>query len=251
LKRGTLLLGVGLAAYLVFALVSFPARVAVAWFAPPGVSLGGVQGTLWKGRAVMGAVAGVPFSDLTWDLNPLGLVVGRVSADITTKLADGFLEGHVAATPTRLLLTDLRGAASLGSFAQLLPLAGVDGLLTWQMERLEVVEQWPVRAIGRLRVAALSAVPYGVDNLGDYQIDFADRAAADGVRGMIKDTGGPIAVTGNLGLTAGCSYDLDVRVEGRAGVGEALSGGLAMLSDCQQAPDSSFQCRWSDSLCSP
>ncbi len=68
---------------------------------------------------------------------------------------------------------------------------------------------------------------------------------------MIKDTGGPIAVTGNLGLTDGCSYVLDVRVTGRTGVGETLSSGLAMLSDCQQAPDSSFQCRWSGSLCSP
>ena len=140
-------------------------------------------------------------------------------------------------------------ATRMGRPKQLLPLAGIDGLLTWQMERLELVEQWPVRAIGRLRVASLSAVPYGVNNLGDYQIDFADQAAAGGVLGVIKDTGGPVAVSGNLGLGDSCAYDLNVRVAGRAGVGEGLTSGLAVLANCEAAADNSYRCRWSDSLC--
>ncbi len=246
MKRWTLLLGVGLATYLVFALVSFPARVAVAWFGPEGVTLGGVQGTLWRGSAAFGAVAGMPVSDLTWDLKPLGLVVGRLGADITTRLADGFVEGSVTATPSRLVLTDLRGTSRLGAFGELLPLGGVDGLLTWQLERLELAQQWPVRAIGRLRVASLSAVPFGIDNLGDYQLDFADQAAGSGVAGAVKDTGGPLAVQGSLTLTPDRGYSIAGRVSARPSASAALTNGLSLLGS--PAPDGSHEFGFSGTL---
>jgi len=231
LKHWTLLLSLALAAYLLFALISFPARVAVAWFAPGQVQLAGLQGTLWSGQAALGALGGLPLSELTWDLKPTRLLFGRLAADVATRLADGFVEGSVSVTPSRLVVTDLRGTTRLSSLQQLLPLGGVDGLVTWQMERLEVIDQWPVRAIGRLRVASLSAVPFGVDNLGDYQVDFADAQAGEGVAGIIKDTGGPLSVAGNLALAADRSYQLSGRVTARPGASEALVNGLTLLGN--------------------
>lgn len=246
MKRWPLLAVLGLVTYLVFALVSFPARVAVAWFAPPDITLTGIQGTVWKGRAALGAVAGVALSDLTWDLQPAGLLLGRLGAEVTTRLADGFVETSVSATPSRIVLTDLRGTSRLSAFDELLALGGVDGLLTWQMERLELVEQWPVRAIGRLRVASLSAAPLGVDNLGDYQLDFADQATGTGVSGVVKDTNGPLAVSGTLILTPERAYSIDGKVTARANASQTLSNGLALLGN--PAPDGSRNFGFSGTL---
>ena len=219
----------GLSLYLAFALISFPARVAVDWFAPDQVALTGVEGTLWNGSAVLGAIAGIPVSELTWDLKPTSLLLGRLGADVSTRIADGFVEGSVMAGGERVVLTELRGTMRLSSFASLLPLGGVDGLVTWQMDRLELTEQWPVRAIGRLRISRLSAVPFGVDNLGDYQLDFADPAAGDGIAGVLKDTGGPLTVSGGISLAPNRSYSINGKVTARQGASRALINGLNLL----------------------
>jgi hypothetical protein len=174
-------------------------------------------------------VGGLPISDVTWDLKPASLLLGRLGADITTRLADGFIEGSVSATASRVVMTDLRGTTRLIAFRELLPLGGVDGLVTWQMERLELAEQWPVRAIGRLRIASLSAVPFGVDNLGDYQVDFADQASGKGISGVVKDTNGPLAVTGNLLLAPDRAYNMSGKVTPRPSANQALTNGLALL----------------------
>ena len=47
-------LALGIGAYLAFALSSFPAGTAYAWFAPAGLQLEGLEGTLWSGRAAAG-----------------------------------------------------------------------------------------------------------------------------------------------------------------------------------------------------
>jgi hypothetical protein len=246
MKRWVLLSALGLAVYLVFAIISFPARVALAWFAPDQVVLAGVQGTVWHGRAALGTIAGLPVSELTWDLKPGGLVLGRLGADMTTRLADGFVEASAVASGDRVVLTDLRGTTRLSSLTALVPLGSVDGLVTWQMERLELVDEWPVRAIGRLRVATLSAVALGLDNLGDYQLDFADQAAGDGISGVLKDTGGPLAVSGSLSLMPNREYSINGRVTARPGASPALTNGLGLLGG--PAPDGSREFGFSGTL---
>jgi hypothetical protein len=52
----------GIGAYFAFAVSSFPAGTAYAWFAPAGLQLDGLEGTLWSGRAAAGNV-GNPLRD--------------------------------------------------------------------------------------------------------------------------------------------------------------------------------------------
>ena len=51
MKKVWPLLALGIGAFALFALVTLPAATVLSFFHPPGVTLSGVSGTIWKGRA--------------------------------------------------------------------------------------------------------------------------------------------------------------------------------------------------------
>ena len=94
-------LALGVGAYIAFTLVKFPAGTALRWFAPPGVALAGVAGTLWSGSAATCTVAGFTVEALRWDLRPASLLLGRLSAAVEARIPDGFVSGNITASPGR------------------------------------------------------------------------------------------------------------------------------------------------------
>ena len=51
-------LALGVGAYIAFTLATFPAGVALRWFAPQNIAFVGVAGTLWSGSAATCSVEG-------------------------------------------------------------------------------------------------------------------------------------------------------------------------------------------------
>lgn len=59
-------LALGVGAYIAFTVATFPAGVALRWFAPPDIVFGGVGGTLWSGSAATCSVEGFTVESLRW-----------------------------------------------------------------------------------------------------------------------------------------------------------------------------------------
>src|SRR6185295_20179934 len=93
-------LALGVGAYIAFTLATFPAGVALRWFAPSGVTFAGVAGTLWSGSAASCSVQGMSLDTLRWRVRPWSLFLGRVSANVEAKIPDGFVSGDVTASPS-------------------------------------------------------------------------------------------------------------------------------------------------------
>src|SRR5262245_30208174 len=89
------MLALGLGAYIVFALVTLPAQLITDRLARQGVSMIGVQGTVWSGRAEAVQVANLNLGMLRWSLRPLALLTARAGADISVKRPDGSLDCRV------------------------------------------------------------------------------------------------------------------------------------------------------------
>src|SRR5436190_12014962 len=154
-------LALGIGAYIAFTLATFPAGVALRWFAPPGVTFAGVAGTLWSGSAATCAVDGFTVQALRWRLRPTPLFLGRVSANVDAKIPDGFVRGDVTASASGVRLDDFTAATSLPALAGVLPpvLRGTRGQASVALESLVVEDGWPTAITGELKLAGLETVP--------------------------------------------------------------------------------------------
>jgi hypothetical protein len=228
-------LALGVGAYLAFTLATFPASTAYEWFAPPEITLGGVEGTLWSGSAASGAVAGLPMQNLRWRVRPWSLLLGRVAASVEARLADGFISTSITASPSSVRFTDLSGGTSLPYLANVLPVRGMRGQASVTLSTLEIAGGWPSRVNGELRLAGLEVAPFVPNGtrqllaLGDYTVTFVD-APERGVAASFVDKGGPLEVKGTLTLDAARAYTLDALIEPRAGAPEQLVEGLKIMT---------------------
>lgn len=232
-KLSWLALGVG--AYLAIALAKFPAAAAYRWFAPDGIRLAGVAGTVWSGRAALGSAAGLPLRDIAWDVDLTALLTGAVGIDFEARLADGFVNGVAVASAGGVTFEGLRGGTSLQTLREVLPLYGVEGQLSAALDRLVLEDGWPSAAVGEVRVADLAAPPLlptpGVTlvPLGSFRAQFVE-SAEPGISALVTDTGGPIELEGRVALGVDRAYTIDALVRTRPGASDLLVQGLTMMS---------------------
>jgi general secretion pathway protein N len=228
-------LALGVGAYLAFTLAALPAGTAIRWFAPPGVVLSGIQGTVWSGAAAGAVAGGLNLQDLRWRVRPWSLLLGRLSGSLEARLADGFVNTDVVASARRVQFSNLRGGASLPALASVLPVGGMRGQASAQLSAFEITNGWPSRVVGELKVAGLEVAPLvpggsrGLLPLGDYTVTFGE-APQGSLAARFVDNGGPLEVSGSVTLGASREYMLDALVEPRAGAPEQLVEGLKFMT---------------------
>lgn len=229
-------IALGAGAYLAFVLAAFPASSALRWFAPPNTVAVGVEGTVWNGRAATVSIGGLAVEQLRWSLRAPSLLLGRLAAAVEGRIADGFASADVVATPSRVMLRNLRGAAALPSLAPYLPVRGVRGQASVALESLEIVDGWPTEVIGEIRVAGPEVTPFvpaggggGMLLIGDYTATFTP-AAERTILATVVDNGGPLEVSGSVELDAARSYTFDALVKPRPGAAQQLIDGLTFMT---------------------
>jgi hypothetical protein len=235
------LLALATGVYVAALLVSFPASVAQRWFLPDGTAaLAGVEGTIWRGAAGYGTVAGIGFADLRWRLEPIAFLTGRVSASFEMRFDEGFARGHVSAGRSRVELSDVQARIRLASLAQVLDFGGADGLLSAALDTLELVDGWPTIAAGTIEIADLSAPPImpipGVPivALGSFRATLTP-GSDPGVAATVTDTGGPLELNGRASLAPDHSYVFDALVKARADAPDYLVQGLEFVTTAPNA----------------
>jgi general secretion pathway protein N len=226
-------LGVG--AYVAFTLSSFPAGTAYAWFAPQGASFSGIEGTLWSGRAAAGAVGDLALRDIRWRVRPTRLLIGRLAAEIEARLTDGFVSANVSASPTRVALSEVRASTSIPALRGVLPVSGVRGDASVNLDELELRGGVLTTLLGELRLAKLEVAPFvptGSRDLlpiGDYTVRFLD-SAGNGINASFVDSGGPLEVSGTLLVDAQRAYTLDGLIKARPDASQQLVEGLSIIT---------------------
>jgi len=238
-KLSLLALAVGV--YVAALLVSFPASVAQRWFLPAnGAALANVEGTIWRGEAGYGSVAGIGFSDLRWRLEPVGLLIGRVGAAIEMRFDEGFARGQLSARGSRVELSDVQARVRLRSLGQVLDFGGADGLVSASLDTLELVNGWPTMAAGTVEIADLTAPPIlpipGVPivALGSFRATLTP-GPEPGIVAVVTDMGGPLELNGRANLAPDRSYVLDALVKPRADAPDYLVQGLELVTTAPNA----------------
>ena len=73
----------GILAFLLFAIAYMPAVQVIGRLSlPNNVSISGVSGSLFSGKAQTVVVNSLPINNVKWELNPLHLLLGKVKLDL-------------------------------------------------------------------------------------------------------------------------------------------------------------------------
>ena len=223
-------IALGVGAYLAFALALFPADVAYRWFAPDGIRLSGVQGTVWSGGAALGSAGPLGFHDIRWQVRPRSVLLARPGGYLETGLGDGFFQADVRVGPGGVSLTGIRASCSLSALASALPISGIRGQVSLQLAELVLRDGWPASARGQMRLGQI-AVPSLVGGnpiaLGNYNVTLS---GGDGLRGAFEDRGGPLQVRGSANLTVAGEYEIRGIVRARPEANAALTRGVELLT---------------------
>lgn len=216
-RRGLLL---GVAAYLLFLLISAPASWAVQFLEErlPGLRLTATQGTLWSGQAKRLQFQGQTITDLSWRWRPLALLLGRVEYQLEADWA-----GEPAALKVGAGLTGNTYLADVSArvapqilLADVLP-GGVvlQGQVIMELEKVELSSQGPLPILyGQIRWPQAEVISPQNYRLGDILLELAP--AENKTIGKLLAENGEMHIDGNLELEVMGDYSLlaDLRSEG-------------------------------------
>ena len=229
----------GLAAYAVFLVLHWP--VAHAWeqiqrhgALPPGIEVGGLEGTVWRGRAVALDVQGFAVERLSWQVAGWPLLLGRLEVTGEASLEDGFMEGAAVVSRHGVGVDTFSGRVPA---RRLEPVAAgfsprpprLEGSIAFSVARLEMDRGGAVRALDG-RVAWHDAV-VTVDARAELG-GMTSTLGVDGggtVVGRLGDTGGPLVLDGEWRLTPDGRYVLDARADTRPEAEAVLAQTLALF----------------------
>lgn len=222
------LLALGVVAFIVSLMVTAPAHLA-ADFLPAGVEAAGLQGTLLHGEARRLRVRGFDLGAVTWDLQPLYLLLGRVQSGVTLAHPDLRGQGTAAVGLGGIQLIDTQLTSNTRLLAPYLSNYGVtaDGRFEADIESLRLNDAGPQAANGIVvwREARLES-PAQI-SLGDVNITLSqedDVAIAD-----IKNTGNELRAMGEAHVQPEWKYDARLKLEPTSDTPETVRDSLPLL----------------------
>jgi general secretion pathway protein N len=213
------------------------ARMPAAWVIPTGRAQGScasIDGSLWSGSCAGLTVSGTSLGDVTWELHPLKLFVGRLAAHVTLAhgpaAGSGDLELGFGQHITARNLT-----ADLPLDPRLIP--GVPqtlhGRAHLDLALAEVQRGVITQLKGRIEARDLEDTGGATTPLGSYALTFPG-GSGDPI-GQLRDLDGPLALEGTLHLTPQPGFELEGLIAPRPGAPHELVNNIRFLGQ----PDAS------------
>jgi general secretion pathway protein N len=229
LKRTLTIIVLGVLAFAVIVLARLPAS----WLLPTSGSTfrcASVEGSIWSGYCGGLELQGAALGDLSWQLRPARLLLGKLAAHVDVEhppqtAARADIEMGLTGTVIARNIT-----ASLPLNPTLLP--GVPPTLTGTLQvdlaLAKVTKKGIVRSLqGRIEALNLVDSSGYVTPLGSFAVTFPGGAAQP--TGEVRDLGGPLAVQGQLVLTPQPGYDLTGYVTPRPSASQPLLNAIQFL----------------------
>ncbi|HEY2590124.1 MAG TPA: type II secretion system protein N [Steroidobacteraceae bacterium] len=233
MRRGVKIAVVAVAAFGAVLIAQFPARWAAWLFTGRATTCLRISGTLWNGACAGLAESGSPIGDLTWQLHPLRLLMGSLSADVTLSRGSGTAGARIDAAPNGTITArDLHGAFPLDRvlFPELPP--ATQGSAEADIPFLRLKGSRLIAIRGRIDVHGLSTRG---EPIGDFRLIFPASSSSAEPIGRLTDLGGPLSVDGTIRLTPEPGYVVDALIAARPGAPPDLVNAMRYLG----SPDAS------------
>lgn len=231
MKRLWPLIALGIGAFVIFALVTFPASVVLSRLDSTGITASGVSGSIWNGKAQVLQIRGTHVGSVEWDLHVLPLFTLHLNADVKLSRTDGFAATELSVGPGgKVTLTGMTASLPLSAINSP-QLTGWAGQLNAKFARLTLENGWPTQVDGTLDALDVTGPARQPTNVGSYRLVFDPAAStAEMLQGAISDAGnGPLQIDGTVRLKADRTYEVDALVGTKPNTPQNLARALEYL----------------------
>lgn len=207
-----------IALYLFFLIINLPAHVVLsAMNLPKNVMLTSISGTVWSGKARQLRVSGIELGSLSWELHPLNLIIGELSADVSIVNRQQYIQTQVSLSSSgKIELEETRFLIDLSSLQPLtygMPFS-YNGEASGYFPVSYFYKNHYVGVNGKLSLNNMELISPQRQVFGDFVIDF--RAEKEGATsGQIKDSGGLLNVSGQLTLNKNGQLTITTKLSAR------------------------------------
>jgi general secretion pathway protein N len=214
-------------AFLAIVLVRMPA----AWLLPVRGgqwSCASIEGSLWNGGCAALTVSSTSLGDLSWDLHPSRLMLGRAAAHLTLSHGPAEAAADVEASfGGRVTARNLVADFPLDS--ALLPAvpANLHGHGHCELALVELQRGVLRQLQGRIEARNLEERSGNNTALGSYAVTFPG-GSGDPV-GTLRDIEGPLALEGTLRLTPAPGFEVEGLIAARSGAAPEVVNSLRFL----------------------
>lgn len=204
--------------YLFFLVINFPASIVLSAIKLPGnLNLSNVSGTVWSGTIGKLKYSGVNLGQFNWELNPINLLVGELSGDISVVNKKQYINTEFNFSPSgKIELEETHFLIQLSTFQPLtygMPFS-YDGKISGYFPVSFFHKNNYVGVNGKLSLNNLEMITPQHQSFGDFVVDF--RAEKEGATsGQIKDSGGLLNIDGKLSLTKNGQFNLSAKLAAR------------------------------------
>ena len=233
MKRAIRISILAILAFAIILLVRLPASW-VKGFVPPAVACSEIAGTAWNGSCTGLAYNGAPLGTLNWELHPLALFRGKVSAFLDLTRGQDFVRGDIEMGSGQTYVAhDLQAQMPLDP--PLLPQlgSGFAGNVSVNLAYLKVEKNLVIAVEGQVQGTSLYSKNDRVA-LGGYSLTFPKAAGGGEPVGQLASLDGPLDFEGTLKLTRAPGWE----VHGKARVKpETPPAFVEQLKFAPQDPD--------------
>lgn len=220
-----------IALYLFFLISNLPATVALSFVSmPKNIALSSVSGTIWNGKIDNIKVSSINLGSAKWELHPLNLIFGELSADVSVINKKEYINtevkfsysGKVELEETRFFinLSSLQPLTYGMPFSYLGSISGYFPVSFFQKNNYVGIN-------GKLSLSNLEMTSPQHQAFGDFIVDF--RAEKEGATsGQVKDNGGVLNIAGQIMLKKNGQLNLSAKLAARE-AGSSLDEMLSFL----------------------
>ena len=227
----------GLVSYLIFVIAQLPANK-VYYFAEDilddrdvPLEIYGLTGSVWNGEAKRISYNGQHFNQVAWELHPLALLTGNMSASLRYKNPEGDASGLFSYSFSGTITAENFRANIQATEALKLakiPAFKLGGEFKLNLPRLVLSDNRLSFVSGRLLWADAKSIFPQKLTLGDLVVDMST-GEDDVISANLNDGGGPLELGGGLTLTPDGKYDFKGQFASREGRQSVLGRALGFM----------------------
>lgn len=226
---------IGLCSYLFFTLATTPAAKVISLaktnFTLPA-QFYGVEGSIWQGRADSVTVQNQRIDQLQWDLNPLMLLLARVSADVQASVQKQNIVGHVSVNMSgELQGEDIRARLKAEELQQMInmPFGELAGIINVNVETIEWSGTGLPQAIANITWKQAKLTLVETVDLGQVNLDLKPDDK-EGLSIAITNKGGVLSLDGSIQLSKKQQYQVKMDFKPAATATDDIKQSLGMFA---------------------
>lgn len=200
------------------------------------VTLQGVSGTLWNGKAYVITVNNsTQLNNTDWSFTLWKLLIGQVAVDLHTQYAANNLNAEIGASFLgQYFVNNLTGKISANDVAQLanIPLAQLSGLISLNIEHAQWKQGQLPLATGEISWKDATITFADTASLGDVSIILGE-SEQQLLNVAIKNLGGDIKINGNAELVPEANYSVDIRLSPTPSASNSIKQSLGLFAKQQ------------------